>query len=270
MAYEVCYQCDFNSSPFEPSVNTNGWRPLQLSSNAPRELIAGSTRRARLGVERPQTATMPAICGLLVAPTSLAAGSRFRVRLWFDRVQGEGFDANGQLVPIDDIGASSGLTSPEDWEVGSSIGKNNDLNHDPTTQVDVMCRISNLGAGNGGSAGVKTSGTLENGGEVITLMQILRYPLLADTLFKLEHVFNGMAVSVMHPYTLGSGLLRYFFHADIDEAFHAMEVPVAYSTNVFQNPSAPIGALGVTLMTEAGVGRISVRLRRFEISILTP
>jgi hypothetical protein len=239
---------------------------------------------------------------------SLPIESRLLLRATFDKPMAEGFDADGNLHPIPSFGtgpdhgplggefeepgksvaiepdhntgtnlSASQLTVPEPWAVILNVGVNGDFS--TATTVFVSCQFHRRGP-----TGVRLN---TPSGLQIDQSDYLESPLnyksyqggliapgddrwIQPPLFSFAHSFSGFGANqdeILH--TAGSGFLKLtrIWPPELrDHRIYSTEALTDDSANVI----ASIGAVGISIITNTGIGQLSVRLRSFSVSINDP
>jgi hypothetical protein len=238
---------------------------------------------------------------------SLPIESRLLLRATFDKPMAEFFDADGNLHPVPSLGTgpdhgplggefeepgksvaiepepntapaipASQLT-PEPWAVVLNAGV--DGNFLTATTVFVSCQFHRRGP-----SGVRlnTPGSLQND-QANYLESPLNYKsyqggLIAPRddrwiqppLFSLAHSFCGIGANqseILH--TSGSGFLKLtrIWPPELrDHRIYSCKSLTDDSANMITS----IGAVGISIVTNSGIGRLSARFRSFSVSINDP
>jgi hypothetical protein len=263
----LVYTVDFSNGNLAPSLDANGWGSMQIGSSgaADKPEMFNDAKGLTLSVFRaPGTpAGHDANHSVYVLPGAnvVAVATRLLLRVEFDRPW-----AQQNYVPLAPTNhqteGSNATTAGSPWAVGigPKFGTVNDTPADK--RVVVTCQFNKI-TSNG--VRLNTPGHLQ--GDMSTpLDSPLDYanywPANATNLFTLEQAYCGLKSSAApagNGYAVGSG---------------ALTIGNRHDQRAFSNPGFSaagaqtyIDALGVTLVTQVGIGQIQVRLRSFAVSI---
>jgi hypothetical protein len=264
----LVYSVDFSNGNLVPSLDTNGWGAMKTGNSgtpASNPESFSDSKGLTLGVFR--GASTPAgqdatnTVYVLPGPNVLPVASRLLLRTEFDSPWAR--PTYAPLAPTNFQTQGSNTTqagSPWAVALNVKIGSQNDAPTDK--RVTVTCQF-NKTTGNG--VRLNTPGHLQ--GDMSTpLDSPLDYanywPPNATNLFSLESAFCGLKASpppAGNGYCIGSGTMTIGNRRD-----HRVQSSVAFSGAGTQTW---IGALGIVLVTQTGVGQIMIRLRTFSVSI---
>jgi len=298
MPFGELYAVNFANGNRHPHVDLNGWGDLLVAPPV-RALLANSfgvseglvlelARGEAAGTDSAQTA-------LYLAPAGgIALDSRLLMRVTFDRPRAEGFplDSHGEFaeeieraqrstgeegrpgraaeIPGSvfpaDFGSTPGtLTVPEAWAVALLLSPGQNLAQPQMSIATCQFRTNGVRLNTPGSIQRDPAAALESplnydaykGGYIA-------FPNGSDgevdpPIFTLEQSFCGVAPEEDIP-TVGCGLLTISRSWLEPRRDHRL-----FSSSALTSPLAPnIGALGVALAA-LGLGRMTVRLRSFEV-----
>ncbi|HKP37299.1 MAG TPA: hypothetical protein VJT71_10600 [Pyrinomonadaceae bacterium] len=168
----------------------------------------------------------------------------------------------------------------EAWAIAVGLSKNDNLMGDTTSNSVVTCQFRrDFGAG----VRLNTPGPLQKfstGPDEIpdvaaALLTPLNYEDLYGMVFKLDHFFCGYPGVMNCPsqpdtiiHTTGFGMLKM---SDQDGNLQREDYR-AYSSKVFYSAGvgSPIKSLGAHVSNTGGMGRMSIRIRRFTVWQNTP
>jgi len=261
------YNVDFSNGNLVPSVDTNGWGAMKTGNSgaASRAESFSDSKGLTLGVYR--DAATPAgqntsnCVYVLPGANVLPVASRLLLRSEFDRPWAR--PAYAPLTPTNNQTQGSNTTQAgSPWAVALNVkfGTENETATDK--RFTVTCQFNNVTTN-----GVRLNSPGHVQGDMSTpLDSPLDYsnywPAAATNLFSLESAFCGIKAPpppAGKGYSVGSGALSIGNRKD-----HRV-----FSNEAFSAAGAQtwIGALGIVLVTQAGVGQIMVRLRSFSVSI---
>ena len=262
----LVYSVDFKNGNLAPHPANHAWGNMKQGATNPADHPEsyGDSKGINLSVFRaPGTvAGVSATNSVNVFPGAgvLSVATRLLLRVEFDRPW-----AQQAFVPLSASNLqaqgpnTTGAGSP--WAIGLGVkfGTANDAASDK--RIPVTCQFNRTMNG----IRLNTPGHLQK--DVST---VLRSPLdYADywpanttNLFVLKFALCGLesaAVPAGKGYSVGSGTLEIGPNAD----------QRVFSNAAFSDPGAQkwIDAMGVTLVTQDGVGQIMIRLRRFSVSV---
>ena len=233
------YTVNFGQGNLTPSLDSNGWGAMKLGDSGPaaNPTIAADPQGLTLAVTAAGT---PAAIGayIVLAPNALSLGSRLLTRVEFDR-------PDAQPTP-----GAAGV--PEPWAVALNVkfGNESFIANEPMTTV--TCQFNRQFNG----VRLNTPGHQE-GDQAAVLVSPLDYPQLSPGRFTLGHHFCG--VKAAGRYSTGFGTLSIAPPIRLDDERLYSSVGLSGGQQTW------IGALGVTVVTLNGVGRITARLRSFSV-----
>lgn len=264
----LIYTVDFSNGNLAPSLDINNWGAMQIGNSgaADKPEKYSDSKGITLSVFRAPSAPAghDANHSVYVLPGSpvLAVATRLLMRAEFDRPW-----AQQNYVPLSPTNnqtqGSNTTTAGAPWAVGigPKFGGVNDLPADK--RIPVTCQFNNV-TGNG--VRLNTPGHLQGNDMSTPLDSPLDYsnywPANTTNMFSLEQAYcglNSMALPAGNGYVVGSGALTIGNKHD-----QRVFTNAAFSTAGAQ---ANIDALGVTLVTQKGVGQIQIRLRSFSVAI---
>ncbi len=298
MPFGKLYAVNFANGNRHPHPDLEGWGDLLFappvsallanSYGVTEGLVLELARGEAAGADAAQTA-------LYLAPAGgIALDSRLLMRVTFDRPRAEGFplDSHGEFAeeieraqrstgeegrparvaeipgsafPPDFGSAPGTLTVPESWAVALILSPGQDLAQPQMSIATCQFRTHGVRLNTPGSIQRDTAETLESPldydaykGGAIALPDGSVGEFEAP-LFTLEHSFSGIEPAHRVP-TVDCGLLTISRSWLEPRRDHRL-----FSSDALTSPLAPsIGALGVALAS-LGVGRMTVRLRSFEV-----
>jgi hypothetical protein len=264
----MVYAVNFNNGNLHPIWNPNGWADMRMSTQVP-GVTESWADGSGLGLRFIRTATpmagAPADNSVYVMPPpgAVSLDTRFSMTVAFDLPLAEGLPDGG------------GATIPEPWAVALSVRGAGALGE---RAVHVTCQFNVKGELNG--VRLNTPSALQNLSTTLPKVQAapLDRPLdysryrraegeAEPPLFILEHAFCGIG-AVQYGHAPGSGSLTLRSSREPEKRDHRV-----YSTAALSNGLAVtdnfIAAFGVSVVTLSGIGRVSARLRGFELSFNT-
>jgi hypothetical protein len=263
----LIYKVDFSNGNLAPSLDAHGWGAMQIGSSGAGDKPEkfSDSKGLTLSIYRaPGTpAGHDANHSVYVLPGAnvLPVATRLLMRAEFDSPWAR--PNYVQLSPTNYQTQGSNTTqagSPWAVGIGPKFGGVNDTPADK--RIPVTCQFNNVTT-NG--VRLNTPGHVQ--GDMSTpLVSPLDYadfwPANATNLFTLEQAYCGLKSSAPPAgkgYAVGSGALNIGSRND----------QRVFSNEGFSSPGAQtyIDALGVTLVTQQGIGQIIVRLRSFSVSI---
>lgn len=298
MPFIETYSVRFANGNLHPHVNLRGWPDMLVSAPTPddqAQSFVDAWGRV-LRITRIATAEGPARNNLyLVPPGGLTLDHRFFLRVTFDLPLAEGFSPAGELEPIPPMtlspdvhgplegsielpgspGGPSGLSVPEPWAVVLSVSAATDLLGD--RMVNLTCQFNRQfnGVRLNTPSDLLGIGALQKDKAACLEMPLdyssyqggyMAFPNGTDgfvepPVFSLEHSFCGWNAGA-NGHTPGYGSLKIVRAKQFEVSDHRV-----FSSNALTAPApvTSIGALGVSLVTLNGVGRMRVRLRTFTI-----
>lgn len=233
------YAVDFGQGNLAPSLDSNGWGAMKLGNSgaAANPTTAADPQGLTLAVTATGT---PAAIGayIVLAANALSLASRLLMRVEFDR-------PDAQHTP-----AAAGV--PEPWAVALNVkfGNENFIANEPMTTV--TCQFNRQFNG----VRLNTPGHQE-GDQAAVLVSPLNYPQLSPGRFMLGHHFCGR--NAAGRYSIGLGTLSISPPIGLDDERMYSSVGLSGGQQTW------IGALGVTVVTLNGAGRITARLRSFTV-----
>lgn len=263
----LAYSVDFSHGNLTPSVDTKGWGDMKQGNSGAGDKPENfsDSKGITLSVFRaPGTPNgHDASNSIYVVPPagSLNVQSRLLLHAEFDSPWAQ--TAYTPLTPTNyQTFGSNTVQAGSPWAIalGAKFGNENDLPTDK--RVVVTCQFNNATM-NG--ARLNTPGFLQGDAAALldTPLDYANYwPPSNTNLFVLENLFCGVK-SAHTPaglgYSVGCGELSIGNRGD----------QRAYSNAGLSDTGAPtsIGALGITLVTQNGIGQIIIRLRKFSVSI---
>lgn len=284
------YAVNFAKGNLTPHVDARGWGIMQAGAGTLGEgdVVdqSGDWAGLRLTLKRvslPGSGKALAANGVYVVPPAGALLLESRLLLRVD------FDSPSASDPTDTV------NQPEPWAVALVVKEehspNNDLS-EPFTAV--TCQFNRRTAWDGARLNVVNeeqkdqAAALDGGvGYGRFLRRIHNFPFRWPVPFALEHWFCGRqsgaaAALPPHPpnigHVAGLGALtigkrrdwRAYSSTVLSGSARHTRVAGTSPVTSFTAPPASLGALGVSLATISGTGRMSVRLRRFSVSSWTP
>lgn len=289
MPADRIYSVDFANGNLTPSVDALNWGKMRRGHSAPESghtfnshadhegLHLGISRAEDSGnfvsnsvyvipsfIEPPTTSAHARAAGELLGEHPL--GTRLLLRLEFDSPHASPFPHPEKVEPL----------KPEAWAVVLKLklsANPNDVKAEAA--VNVTCQFNNKDNPNAGEgARLNTPGS-EQRDQAAPLDAPLDYDKYLGsstrrpTLFVLEHAFCGIQAgpapvpATTNPnapvgHSAGCGFLDIGGKKDLR---------VFSSTGLSKVANASIGALGVAVITQFGVGKIGVLLRRFSVSL---
>ena len=263
----LIYSVDFSNGNLAPSLDIKNWGAMQIGNSGAADMPEkfGDSKGLTLSVFRapgtPAGHDANHSVYVLPGPNALAVATRLLMRVEFDRPWAQlNYVA---LTPTNHQTQDSNTTqagSPWAVGIGPKFGTVNDTPADK--RIPVTCQFNNA-TSNG--VRLNTPGHLQ--GDMSTPLDTpLDYanywPANPTNLFTLEQAYCGLKSSAApagNGYAVGSG---------------ALTIGNRHDQRVFSNPAFSgagaqtfIDALGVTLVTQQGIGQIQVRLRSFAVSI---
>ena len=263
----LVYSVDFSNGNLVPSLHANGWGAMKRGNSgaASRPESFADSKGLNLGLYRDAatpagqdaTNTVYVVLGANVLPVA----SRLLLRTEFDQPWAR--PAYAPLTPTNfQTQGSNTTTAGSPWAIALNVkfGTENDAPTD--RRITSTCQFNNT-TGNG--VRLNTPGHAQ--GDMSTpLDSPLDYanywPANATNLFSLESAFCGLKSSpppAGNGYCVGNGAMTIGNRRD-----QRVQSSVAFSGAGAQTW---IGALGVALVTQQGVGQILIRLRTFSVSI---
>jgi hypothetical protein len=264
------YAVNFANGNLDAYLDPNGWGSMQYGSSAldPNDVLErrGDSRGLYLSLTRaPGFTTRLASLGAYVVPPqgALFLASRLLLRLEFDRPYASRISEQAQ---------------PEPWAIALNVKRARSPDEslaEPFAAVTCQFNRNTAGRdGSGGWDGVRlNTPNAEQGDQAPALdggpdydryvrrFGIRGYSFRWATQFALEHSFCGVGR------VAGFGTLTIGTKRDT-RAYSSTALAPASPTAVGSRPT--LGALGVSLATTRGVGTMSVRLRRFSVSVWPP
>jgi hypothetical protein len=263
----LVYSVDFSNGNLTPSVDTRGWGVMKPGNSGPGDKPESysDSEGLTLSVYRaPGTpAGHDASNSVYVLPGAnvLPVATRLLLRSEFDRPWAQ--QTYVQLSPTNNQTQGSNTTqagSPWAVVLGLKFGTVSDTPADK--RIPVTCQFNNVTM-NG--VRLNTPGHVQ--GDMSTPLESpLDYanywPANTTNLFSLESAFCGLKAPpppVGKGYSVGSGALSIGNKSD----------QRVFSNEAFSGAGAQtsVDALGLTLVTQVGVGQIMIRLRSFSVSI---
>ena len=256
------YKVDFSNGNLVPSIDTKNWGAMQLanSGTAYNPESYNDSKGLTLSVYRAPGSSSDASHSAYVHSGALPVATRLLLRAEFDRPWVQ--PSYVPLSPMNNQTQGSNTNqagSPWAIAIGPRFGGVNDASTDK--RVPVTCQFNTTLNG----VRLNTPGHLQ-GDQSTVLATPLDYsnywPANATTLFTLEHAFCGVksaAAPAGLGYSVGSGALKIGNRSD----------QRVYSNSGMSAAGAPtsIDTLGITLVTQQGVGQIMIRLRSFSVSV---
>jgi hypothetical protein len=233
------YTVDFGHGNLAPSLDSNGWGAMKLgnSGSASNPTTSADPQGLTMGVTAAGT---PAAIGayIVLAPNVLNLQSRLLMRTEFDRPDAQ------------QTAGAPGV--PEPWAVALNVkfGDENFVANEPMTTV--TCQFNRQFNG----VRLNTPGHLE-GDPAAVLVSPLNYPHLSPGRLTLAHYFCGR--NAAGRYSTGFGTLS------ISPPIALSDERLYSSVGLSGGQQTWIGALGITVVTLNGVGRIAARLRNFTV-----
>ena len=297
------YAVNFNNGNLTPHVNPNGWPAMVLfpAENNQTAEISNDNLGLRLLI-KPTTDTGASIDVMVFPPGGVEINSRHLLRVTFDLPWAEGFplgtggpedgvfepipslsDQSSQVVGYESLDQSAAstvsgpqFTTPESWAVVLSFSPQDFLS---SAAANVTCQFNPAGVR------VNTPGPLQivdpiNGSadRANVLIRPLDYHLFQErgdrvALFTLEHSFCGYnAEAIGH--TAGCGFLTVAIpvvpSSQAEEVLQDHRVYTSDKLTSVRPRISTVPTLGVSLGTQTGVGRMSVRLRSFAVWVNDP
>jgi hypothetical protein len=260
----LIYSVDFSNGNLAPSVDTNNWGAMQIGNSGAGDKPEkyNDSKGLTLSVVRASATQNDANHSVYVLPaTAIPVATRLLLHTEFDRPW-----AQQNYVPLSPTNnqtqGSNTTTAGSPWAVGigPKFGGVNDLPADK--RIPVTCQFNNT-SGNGVRLNTPGHMQLDMSTPLATPLDYSNYwPANATNLFTLEQAYCGLnsaAPPAGTGYVVGSG---------------ALTIGSKHDQRVFSNPAFSgagaqpnIDALGITLVTQKGIGQIQVRLRNFSISI---
>ena len=263
----LIYAVDFSNGNLVPSLDTNGWGAMQLGSSGAGDKPEKFSDAKGLTLSVYRAPGTPAghdanhSVSVLPGTNVVPVATRLLMRTEFDRPWAQ--QNYVPLTPASNQPQGSNTTqagSPWAVGIGPKFGGVNDVPSDK--RIPVTCQFNNVT-----SNGVRLNSPGHLQGDMSTpLDSPLDYanywPANATNLFTLEQAYCGLKSSAPpagNGYAVGSG---------------ALTIGTKRDQRPFSNPSfsAPgaqtwIDVLGITLVTQVGVGQIQIRLRSFSVSV---
>jgi hypothetical protein len=257
------YAVNFAGGNLQPHVNPYGWPNVQLSQQIAGVTMAstdsggyrltcrsdGSERRIGLYLVLPQPS--PVVLG----PPALPAEVRALISVTFDLPHAAAPDG------------VSDFTQP--WAVSANFRIDRNLNTFGTPQVHVTSQFVKTVVSGVAIDGVRlnTPGSLQQVDQARRLDGPLVYArywpkwIFPGALFTLDHAFCGYAAAT-NGHTPGNGTLKIRWPFGIERNDQRL-----YSSNrLLPLPAgSTIGAVGVSIVTETGVGTFGARVRSFRL-----
>jgi hypothetical protein len=263
------YTVDFSNGNLQPNVNTLGWPAMTHAPSSPSDFYDNDGWVLHVTRSNP---TDPAVANTIYIPFSagtISLDTRLLTRVEFDLPWAEPLAGNSQ--------------PPSPWAVGLFVSPDTTFN-DPNKTANVTCQFNHANGVRvntpGGLQGDQSE-ALDPAPPDYTLYTQLspspNHPAgIPKARLTLEHSFCGRfdakSNSTMKPpHIVGCGWLTIQTnqgHARSDHRVYSTR-NVGYAQSPRQPadpPPPPILALGVTLITQNGVGNLRVRLRSFSLS----
>ena len=293
MPADKIYSVDFANGNLTPSVDKLSWGQMHLGQSAPQtghtfNSDADSEGRG-LRISRasgsgpfisnsvyviPSSLQPPT--SSLAAPTSSAyagavgellgghpLGTRLILRVEFDSPHASPFPHPEKIDPL----------KPEAWAVVLKLKISRSPNDaQPDAVVAVTCQFNNKDNPNGVEGARLNTPGAQQGGRVEPLdtpLDYAKYHGPSPTLFVLEHAFCGIQAGLapVPATTTPNAPIGHSAGCGFLDIGGKKDLRVFSSTGLSKIATASIGALGVAVITLTGVGKISVRLRRFSVAI---
>ena len=264
----LVYSVDFSNGNLVPSLDTNGWGAMKTGNSgtpASNPESFSDSKGLTLGVYRDaatpagQDATNSVY--VLPGPNVLPVASRLLLRTEFDSPWAR--PTYAQLTPTNFQTQGSNTTQAgSPWAVALNVKLGNQNDAPTDKKVTVTCQFNKV-TSNG--VRLNTPGSVQ--GDMSTPLDTpLDYanywPASATNLFSLESAFCGIKTS---PPPAGVGHCVQNGAMTIgNRRDQRVGSSVAFSAAAAQTW---IGALGIVLVTQTGVGQIMIRLRTFSVSI---
>ncbi len=262
----LIYSVDFANGNLAASMDTHSWGAMQIGNSGAGDKPEKFSDSKGLTLSVYRAPSTPAghdanhSVNVLLGANVVPVASRLLLRVEFDRPWAQ--QNYVPLTPTNNQTQGSNTTpagSPWAVGIGPKCGTVNDQPGDK--RIPVTCQFNRTMNG----VRLNTPGHLQ--GDVSTLLDSLLdyanyWPANTANLFSFEQAYCGLR-SAARPagngYVVGSGGL------DIGNR-HDQRV---FSNEGFSGTGAQawIDALGVTLVTQVGVGQFTVRLRNFAVSI---
>ncbi len=239
MPSERVYAVDFRGGNLTPDPDANGWGDMRVGDSGAGVEASSSAHPQGLNLSVTAAGEPAAIGVHAVLPEgNLPLASRLLTVVEFDQPRG--------LKP------ESGSGQPEPWAVALNVkfGDESFVANEP--MVPVTCQFRPNGVR------LNTPRHLE-GDQAAMLITPLDYDGLSPGRFTMEHHFCG--VNAPGRYSVGFGTL------DVGPPIRESDQRVYSNEGLSGGEQDWIGALGVTLVTLNGTGRIQVRLRSFAVSV---
>jgi hypothetical protein len=233
------YTVNFGQGNLTPSHDSNGWGAMILGNSGPSANPTTSADPQGLTMSVTAAGTPVGVGAYIVlAPNALSLQSRLLMRVEFDQPDAQ------QTANVAGV--------PEPWAVALNVkfGNESFVANEPMTTV--TCQFNRQFNG----VRLNTPGHLE-GDQAAVLVSPLNYPQLSPGRFTLAHYFCGR--NAAGRYSTGFGTLSISPPIDLDDE------RLYSSAGLSGGQQAWIGALGVTVVTLNGVGRITARLRNFAV-----
>lgn len=262
----LAYRVDFSNGNLAPSLDTNGWGAMQIGSSGATDKPEKYSDAKGLTLSVYRAPGTPAghdanhSVYVLPAANAVAVATRLLLRAEFDRPWAQ--TGYVPLTPTNNQTVGSNTTQAgSPWAVGLGLkfGSVNDAPADK--RIPVTCQF------NATINGVRLNTPGHVQGDISTpLDSPLDYsnywPANPTNLFSMEHAYCGLkstAPPAGKGYVVGCGGLHIGNRSD----------QRVFSNEGFSAPGAQtwIDALGITLVTQAGIGQIQIRLRSFSVSI---
>jgi hypothetical protein len=285
------YSVNFANGNLRPHWNSYLWDAMKEGESSPDDSPNswGDYAGLNLTISRAITTSLDATTGrppatksvyLIPPPGVVTLDNRLMMRVEFDLPLAEPWvaspaDKRATLQPF-----AGDSTGPEPWAVALNVkfGYENDRTTDRA--VTVTCQFSRDDDG----VRLNTPGSLQKGERAGCLDSPLDYAkyqarrdseildkLYPPKRFILEHAFCGYgAAAAANGHTPGSGSLiirQAGWFPEPDKTDHRVYSSSALSA--VGEPETSIGALGVSLVTAIGVGRLTVRLRTFTLFFMS-
>ena len=289
MPADQIYSVDFANGNLTPSVDELNWGDMLPGHSAPESGHAFNSQAEseglRLRISRADGSGTFVSNSVYVIPSSIhpptssaharavgellgdhPLGTRLLLKVEFDSPNASPFPHPEKIDPL----------KPEAWAVVLKLKLSDNPNDAKADAVvNVTCQFNNKDNPNAGEgARLNTPGS-EQRDQAAPLDAPLDYDQYQGsssrrpTLFVLEHAFCGIqagpapvpaTTNLNAPvgHSAGCGFLNIGGKKDLR---------VFSSTGLSQVANASIGALGIAVITQSGVGKISVRLRRFSVAI---
>ncbi len=242
----MVYSVDFRDGNLSPEIDVSGWGAMTQGSSAGATVGSSSDSNGlNMSVSRhynaPQFASHSVF--VLLPANSCPVQTRLRLRTQFDRPEAVRLPVPESLDPA--------TTDPEPWAVALNIklGGLPDVYQEP--MMTVTCQFNRDRNG----VRLNTPGSLQRDDAKVMLTP-LDYGHFGAKRFVLEHTYCGFNIDTIG-HSAGSGALSI---AGLDP-----------DQRVFSNNKLSvgqwIGALGISIATIDGIGRLSVHLRKFSVEI---